>query len=245
LKILILSDIHGNFYALDSVLKQVFHDMLICCGDLVVDFPFPEQCVSMLRDVNSHICIGNNDAWVAKNQMPSHHLKGLHHRYGAALDRSVELTRRLMSDESRTYLLKLPREDRFSIDGISFYMNHTGPDLPITRYLHSNTRLSELAGIYRNIRADIMITGHTHVPYVKKVGSGVLINPGSVGEPRDGDPRASFATFDTDTGQVELARLAYDREETKNRLEKLNFPRFSLHCLKHGRLPEDPDDDGS
>lgn len=245
MKILIISDIHGNFYALESVLKQVSHDALICCGDLVVDFPFPEECVTALRDRNSHICIGNNDCFVANNLTPSQHIKEPYLHYAAALDKMVELTHGLMSDESKAFLSDLSREHRISIDGISFYLNHTGPDLPIYQYIHLDTPLSELLEIYQDIHTEFIITGHTHIAYVKKVGNSVLINPGSVGEPRDGDVRAGYATFDTETGQVSLGRIAYDMTQTKERLKELNFPNYSSYCLKYGCLPENPDDDGS
>ena len=87
----------------------------------------------------------------------------------------------------------------------------------------------------------MIFTGHTHIPYVKKLGDHILINPGSVGEPRDGDPRASFATFDTSTGQIELGRLVYDITETIRRLKELDFPYYSQFCLKNGFLPDSPD----
>ena len=83
-----------------------------------------------------------------------------------------------------------------------------------------------------------MVTGHTHIPYVRNVEDKILINPGSVGQPRDGDPRASFAVFNTADRRVELKRLEYDMTETSDCLKKLNFPAYSLYCLKNGFLPE-------
>jgi len=245
LKILIVSDIHGNFFAFDTVRNQVPHDMLVCCGDVVVDFPYPEECIRALKEMTSHCCIGNNDCFVAKDLTPSQHVKPPYLHYGAALDRTVELTQALISSESKTFLQGLPREHRFSVDGIAFYLNHTGPDLPIYQYIHLDTPLTELLRIYQDIQADIIVTGHTHIPYVKKIGGRLLINPGSIGESRDGDTRASYAVFDTETGQVELGRMAYDTAQTIDRLKELNFPNYSKFCLKHGCLPDDPDDDGS
>ncbi len=245
MKILIISDIHGNYYALDAVLKQVSHDVLVCCGDIVVDFPYPEECITALRNMNAHCCIGNNDCFVADDLTPSHHVREPYLHYAEALDRGVELTHGLMSAESKSFLQGLSREHRFSINGLNFYLNHTGPDLPIYQYIHMDTSLSELLRVFQGIQTDVIITGHTHIPYVKKIGDRVLINPGSIGESRDGDTRASYATFETESAQVELGRLAYDVTQTRKRLIELNFPKYSLYCLKYGRLPEDPDDDGS
>lgn len=235
--VLIISDIHGNYHALESVIKTVAYDVLLCCGDVVVDYPFPEQCIHAVQDGCVHICMGNNDYNVAYGQKASDHVGERYAHLAKDLDRSTELTSELIGDGGRQYLRGLPRECRFVLDKVTFYMNHTGPNLPLNRYIDLNAPRSELAAYYRDIRADVMLTGHTHIPYVKKIGEKTLINPGSIGEPRDGDPRASFATFDTATGRAELGRLAYDITETSEQLRKLNFPAYSLFCLNNGFLP--------
>jgi diadenosine tetraphosphatase ApaH/serine/threonine PP2A family protein phosphatase len=99
---------------------------------------------------------------------------------------------------------------------------------------------SEVGSYYETFQEDILITGHTHRPYIKKIKNSLLVNPGSVGGQRDGDPRASFAVFDTRTGQIELGRVEYDTSETINLLKKLNYPNYALFCLKTGFLSEDP-----
>jgi len=121
-------------------------------------------------------------------------------------------------------------------------MNHTVPNMPLHHYLDLTLPLSELNRYYEDVQADVILTGHTHVPYIKKCGNKILINPGSVGEPRDRDPRASFATLDTSTGQIAFGRLEYDTTETVQRLRELNFPPYSLFCLKNGYLPDNPDE---
>jgi predicted phosphodiesterase len=70
-KILVVSDIHGNYHALDCVMKNVGYDVLLCCGDLVVDYPSLEQCINLLKDNCAHICSGNNDYIVSYDQKPS------------------------------------------------------------------------------------------------------------------------------------------------------------------------------
>jgi putative phosphoesterase len=245
LKVLILSDIHGNLHALEAVLQQVPHDLVVCCGDIVVDFPYPEECVTVLRERRSRCCLGNNDAFIAQDLTPSHHLRAPYLHYAEALDKVVELTQQLISADSKSFLQGLPRELRIAVDGRRFYLNHTGPGLPIHRYLQIDTPLSELRRIYSGTEADVLVTGHTHIPYVKQLGQKVLINPGSVGESRDGDPRASYATFDTGTGRAEHGRLAYDVQSTLERLAELDFPNYARYALRYGRLPENPDDSGA
>ncbi len=236
--VLIISDIHGNYHALESLIKAVKYDALLCCGDMVVDYPFPEQCIDALKDTCARICMGNNDYNVAYDRKASDYVDARYAHLAKDLDRSTELTNKLISEDGRKYLRGLPRECRFALDGVSFYMNHTAPRLPLHHYIDRNTSRSELVACYRDIRADVVLTGHTHIPYVEQIGDKILLNPGSVGQPRDRDPRASFATFDTATGRTQLGRRAYDVAATKAELRKLNFPDYSLFCLNNGYLPD-------
>jgi predicted phosphodiesterase len=93
------------------------------------------------------------------------------------------------------------------------------------------------------VNADVIFTGHSHVPYIKRCGGKIVVNPGSVGEPRDGDPRASCALFDTVTGQIALIRVEYDAADTRARLKETGFPNFALFCLRTGFLPDDPNEE--
>ena len=238
--LLVISDIHGNYHALDSVMKEVKYDAMLCCGDLVVDYPFPQQCIRALKDNCAYICSGNNDYNVAHDQKASDYISQKYAHLAKDLDRNTDLTAALISDDAKCYLRELPRECRFVLDGVSFYMNHTVPHLSLHHYLDKNTPRSELAGYYQDIQTEVIVTGHTHIPYVKNFGDRILVNPGSVGQPRDGDPRASFATFDTATRRLKLGRLEYDIKETSEYLRKLNFPEYSVFCLENGFLPEYP-----
>jgi len=237
MKILIISDIHGNLHALESVLMSTPYDLVICCGDLVVGYPFPEQCIETIKRIGANVCMGNNDFVIVHDLKASSLLHNKYAHLAAALDRSVDLTRGCLGESGKAYLRNLPREQHLNIDGITFYMNHTAPKLSQHHYIPLDTAEQELIDYYEGLRADILITGHTHIPYIKNIGNRLLINPGSVGEPRDGDPRASFAVFDTDTGQVELNRLAYDTTDTLKILKESGYPEYSAYCMKYGAMP--------
>jgi putative phosphoesterase len=241
-KILIISDIHGNYHALDCVMKNVRFDVLLCCGDTAVGFPFPEQCINVVKENCTHICSGNGDYIISHDQRASDYIGTRYAHLARDLDQATELTAGLISKDSMNYLRELPRECRFVLDDISFYMNHTGPRMSLHHYLDLNIPYPELDKYYQDIEADVIFTGHTHIPYVKKIRDKILVNPGSVGEPRDGDPRASFATFDTCTGQLELGRLEYGISETRQMLIELGYPGYSLYCLENGFLPAAPED---
>ena len=241
MRVLIISDIHGNYYALKSVVENTQFDVLVCNGDLVMGYPFPMECIGSLRKRDAYTCMGNHDYAVAFDKRPHPNPPPNRVKYIPHLDRLKKLTIDLLDQASIHYLSLLSRENEFTVDGITFYQNHTVPNLSVTYTLDPESSQSEIENLYSNIHADILITGHTHIPYVKKIKDSILINPGSVGEPRDGDPRPSFAIFDTRTKQIELGRTEYDITGTILSLKKLNFPAYTLFCLKYGLLPEDPD----
>lgn len=242
MRILVISDIHGNYHALTTVLNHVVHDVVVCCGDLVVDYPFPEECTSAIRDRAAYVCCGNNDHSVAFDEKPSEYVSDRWRHYAHALDKATELTMDLMSFGAKKYLKELPKECFFTFHDTCFYLNHTVPAMPLNYYLDCDTTTAELEKHYQDINADIILTGHTHVPYVRKIGKKIIVNPGSVGEPRDRDPRASFAVIDCRSGSIQLGRLPYDITETSMRAKALGFPGYSLFCLRNGFLPDDPDE---
>ena len=127
--LLIISDVHGNYHALDSVMKEVKYNAMLCCGDIVVDYPFPQQCIRALKDNCAYICSGNNDDNVAHDQKASDYISQKYAHLAKDLDRNTDLTAALISDDAKCYLRELPRECRFVLDGVSFYMNHTVPHL--------------------------------------------------------------------------------------------------------------------
>lgn len=238
MKILILSDIHGNLHALECVLKRTPHDLVICCGDLVVGYPFAEQCIGVFRRIGARVCMGNHDFVIAHDRKVSPQLYSKYAHLATELDRSTDLTRECIGESSKAYLKTLPREQHVKVESTTFYMNHTIPGHSLHHYIPPDTSEQEMIDYYDGIQADILITGHTHIPYVKKIGHRLLINPGSVGEPRDGDPRACFAVFDTSTGQVQLNRLVYDASETLRVLSELEYPNYLVYCLSYGSLPK-------
>jgi putative phosphoesterase len=166
-------------------MKTVRHDVLLCCGDIAVDYPFPEQCINAIKENCAHVCCGNGDHIMAHGKKPSDYISKRYAHLAEDLDRAAELATGLISKDSMKFLLELPRESRFELDDISFYMNHTGPRMSLHHYLDLNIPYPELDKHYRDIEADVIFTGHTHVPYVKKIRNKILVNPGSVGEPRD------------------------------------------------------------
>ena len=141
-----------------------------------------------------------------------------------------------LGPEERRYLLQLPVTCRFTLDGKSFLLVHATPRDPLDEYLLKDP--AAWAKRVHNVEADIVCVGHTHVQFNILVGGVVVLNPGSVGLPRDGDPRAAFAIIEGN--KIELKRAAYPIEQTVARIDQMPWPRrakeITASVLRLGRL---------
>ncbi|MEM1725454.1 MAG: YfcE family phosphodiesterase, partial [Thermoplasmata archaeon] len=117
------------------------------------------------------------------------------------------------------FLGLLPMFNNFEIDGIKFTMVHASLMDYLYDYVLPETDDKTLLYKFKNTESDFVIFGHTHLPMIKKINKTTFINPGSLGQPRDGDIRASFAILDTNTGEVKIIRKEYDVKET---IRKIN-----------------------
>jgi putative phosphoesterase len=193
----IISDIHSNIHALEEVLQDMDDqgaDVIICAGDLVGYCPFPNEVVSALRERRA-ICIGGNHDRAVVN-LDTFNMNPL-----AA--NAVFWTAKRITEASMDYLRKLVPSARLNLGGTSAAMFHGSPRMD-DEYVYEE---DANAGLLHIAKAEIVISGHTHVPYVKRLPQGILVNPGSVGQPRDGDPRASYLLFDEREQEFALRRI--------------------------------------
>jgi putative phosphoesterase len=143
-----------------------------------------------------------------------------------------------LEPEERRYLLQLPVTRRFTLAGWRFLLVHATPRDPLDEYLLKDP--ATWAKRLQKVDADLVCVGHSHHQFNLSVDGVVLLNPGSVGQPRDGDPRAAYAIID-DT-KIELRRVEYPVESTVERIEQSTFPdrakQLLIECLRRGKLPE-------
>lgn len=204
MKIGVISDIHSNFVALDQVLSQ--QDIrgaskIFCAGDLVGYYSQPNEVISRIREDRISSVRGNHDDAIVKSTPSSFSLHA---------KRSADWNRRKLSEGNIKYLKELPEIIEEFIGEKNIFVAHGSPKNPISEYIYG-TDVDELfLEFYFDIAPDIVILGHTHKPYVKKVDGTLIVNPGSVGQPRDGDPRASYAIVDLDTLDAQIHRVEYD-----------------------------------
>ncbi|AEH24053.1 metallophosphoesterase family protein [Pyrococcus yayanosii] len=228
--IALISDIHSNWEALRAVWKEIRDaDMIVCLGDLVGYGASPNEVVEFfrrLRERKNVICVrGNHDNAVAF---------GTDWGFNPYARQAVRWHQRVMSVENLEFLRGLPVRASFTAGNRVYYVIHGSPRAPLDEYLFPWLPDSEFRAVLGFIREDDLLVGHTHVPMLVKVGDRRIINPGSVGQPRDGDWRASYALLDEETGEVSFYRVEYDVEEAARKILEAGLPRFLAERLFEG-----------
>lgn len=202
MKILLVADIHSNWTALQAVAADCgSFDACLCLGDIVEYGTEPLPCIDWVQQHAIASIRGNHDHAVAQRVPP---------RGGPGLRRLAAATRSLhweQIDPSRMkYLSRLATTRRLELDDQVWYLVHATPRDPLDEYLIDDAAAwrQRLTGI----QADWICVGHSHVPFELDLGERRIVNPGSIGQPRDGDPRAAYAVIED--GQVSLRRTSYD-----------------------------------
>jgi putative phosphoesterase len=204
MRILLLADIHANWPALQAVATEKY-DVCLCLGDLVDYLLEPEPCLNWVRQQARYVVRGNHDHGMAQNVVVNGR-SGF--KYLTGVTRA--LTRERLNEADLRYLASLPVSRMISLETTRFLLVHASPRDPLDEYAPPDPDF--WARRLQNVDADVICVGHTHHPYVLEVGDKLVINPGSVGQPRDGDPRASYAIIEN--FRVEIKRVDYPIEET-------------------------------
>lgn len=242
MRYLIISDIHANRPALEAVLKDAApFDMIWCLGDVVGYGPDPNECVARLQEFE-HICVAGNHDWAVLGHVPLDDFN--------TDARIAHLwTRDELNPLSREYLQQLP----VRLTQEDFTLVHGSPRDPIWEYLLD---LGGALTSFSHFSTPFCLVGHTHLPVIfvlneetkhpyamiPQTGMPIplgqqrmILNPGSVGQPRDGDPRASYAILDTEAMTWELRRVSYPVEITQERMRARGLPRRLIARLEVGR----------
>lgn len=208
-KIGIISDIHSNQNALDSVLSELEAsgiDTLLCAGDITGYYVRPKDVIETFKEKNIDSVMGNHDA-ALNNRLSFRH-------FNRQASKALNYHRKLLEPSDYRYLEQLPETYEDTIDGKHLFMVHGSPKRPFQEYVFENSISSYFLNDSFQYRPDIIIMGHTHVPYVKKIEDSLVINPGSVGQPRDNNPDASYAVLDINNFEADIHRCKYDIEKT-------------------------------
>jgi len=239
----ILSDVHANLDALDAVLEDVAREgveRIVCLGDFVGYGPEPNECVERLRPLVHFALVGNHDLAAVGRLDPN--------RFNLYARIAIEWTRQHLSPSTRAYLESLPA--RTEAEGVLFV--HASPRDPVEEYILDPVTADDN---FRYEPFQICFFGHSHLP-VWFVHDGQrtelrclpyrtpvrlegelrhLVNVGSVGQPRDGDPRAAYVVYDAAQRTAELRRVPYPVERVQRKMQAAELPKPLWLRLGEGR----------
>jgi putative phosphoesterase len=213
-RIAIFSDMHGNSAATAAVLAAIDvarPDAVYCLGDLVGYGARPNETIALVRERGIPTIMGNYDDGVGFDRDdcgcaykdPEEEARG---------QQSLFWTRGVTTPQNKAYLRALPPEIRFEAEGTRFRLVHGSPRR-MNEYLFEDRDPRSLERIAQIADCDVLVFGHTHKPWVKEIEGVLMVNDGSVGKPKDGDPRAAWALFTVEPdkrAQVEIRRVPYD-----------------------------------
>jgi predicted phosphodiesterase len=244
MRLAIISDIHANLEALQSTLDDIEKqraDQTICLGDVVGYGANPNECVSLIQNRCTLTILGNHDA-AALGMLSTQN-------FNIPARIAIEWTADHLDENARTFLKNLPLKENFS--EVSFV--HATPYEPdMWHYISS---LEEAAYNFQFFKTDFCFIGHTHTPIIIVVNAEkelyihqgtqlsynalknarFLVNVGSVGQPRDRDPKACYGILDLDAKTFSYRRVKYDIERCQAKMKKIQMPEFLVTRLTEGR----------
>lgn len=228
MKIGVFSDVHSNSVALKAVLsrlKDADVDKYICAGDITGYYSRPKETISILKGIDHLTVRGNHDEGLV-TETPS--------SFNYYAKRALDWNRRQLTEEYLQFLTRLPPTIRKNIGGQELFIAHGSPRNPINEYIHEEDVSEEFLDYSFERVPDVVILGHTHKPYIKYVDNTLVLNPGSVGQPRDRDPRASYVLLDTKEPSAEIRKAWYNVDEIAEDTKKY-LPRELAERLYEGK----------
>ncbi len=218
MRCLVITDIHGNIDALNAIEEKF--DRLLVLGDLVDYGGAPEEAVSWVRERNATSISGNHDFAMATGA----DCRSSPLSYALSVATRTHF-RPLMSPESMDYLRSLPAGSTYLAESAVLHMIHATPRDPLFEYLSGDAPESEWLAAVGELKdkEEWLFLGHTHKPFIRKIGKLTVVNPGSLGMPIDGDTRGCLAVWDD--GKVALKRFRYDLENAVRRLQESGLPK--------------------
>ena len=232
MRIAIISDIHSNLEALTSAFAAIDAervDTIVCLGDIVGYGANPNECLSLVRSRCSTILLGNHDAAALDLSFAN--------QFTLNAQLSAIWTFGILLDENKAFLKDLPQDKTLG----EVLLSHASPFEPNEwHYVISEYDTREA---FRSFTERICFIGHSHIPVIfSERGKAVtvsetgrfIVNVGSVGQPRDGNPKLSFGFFDTESGSYQNVRVGYDIDTAAEKIRKAGLPRTLAERLYHG-----------
>ena len=220
----LISDVHSNVVALEAVLSEMDSlgvEKILHAGDIVGYNPYPNETIELFRKRKIISIRGNHERALLTGDTSDFN-------WHAAC--ALQWTSNTISRENLDYISKLKDTETISVDDVEIFLAHGSPNDP-DEYVYPE---DVEPGLLAMTSSDILVLGHTHIQFKKEFKEGIIINPGSVGQPRDKNPASAFAILDTDTKRIELKRTGYDREKVIEDMRKTYLPEEIGFRLRDG-----------
>lgn len=222
----LISDVHSNIVALKAVLEELDElgvKIILHAGDIVGYNPYPDETIDLFKKKKIVSILGNHDRAFMTGDTSD---------FNPYAAEAMEWTRNAASRDSLNYILRLKDTVTVDANGERIVLFHKSPN-NFQEYIYPGDVTPDLLS---NIDGDVLVLGHTHIPFIMDYGTrGLVVNPGSVGQPRDGNPDASFAVLDTVTRKIELKRTKYDIEKVIRDIFAAHLPEVLAYRLRDGR----------
>jgi putative phosphoesterase len=237
-RVTIFGDIHGNLPALEAVLADIdAQDLspLYCLGDLVGYGTFPNEVIEIIQKRNIPTLMGNYDQGVGNSSDDC----GCAYTSKVAEElgkRSIAWSNQHTTEENKLYLRQLEGQFPLELDGLRVQLVHGSPR-KINEYLFENRPDASLERLLDMTQADVLVCGHTHISYHRILPSGRhVVNAGSVGKPKDGNPQACYVVLEVNSGDfvVNFKRVPYDVERAAQAIEASEMPDEYAEMLRKG-----------
>jgi len=229
MRLVVISDIHSNNDALTAVLEKIHdYDALICLGDLVGYGAEPNKVVETIRMLKPQVIIAGNHDYATVTGDTSDFV---HHAVKA-----IEWTRKRLTMENMKYLSSLPYSSSLAANQVKLRAYHGSPRDPLNEYVYPGIPNFILKSLLEMAEADVLLLGHTHIAFDARIDGKLLINPGGIGQPRDGDPRASYAIIEVvdNRASYEIKRVEYDIDSAASKILQNSLPSFLADRLYGG-----------
>lgn len=259
MRILVISDVHANLVALEEVLADAGRvpwgdgqgfDSVWSLGDIVGYGPRPNECISHLQQFDGHLRVAGNHDWAVLGRIDID-------EFNPEARKSVLWTRKQLDSASLAYLEQVPDYPIRPASGGEFTVTHASPRHPVWEYIYNTSIAREN---FEHFKSRFCLVGHTHVPRIyrsvldpetshatctayapvedKDIILGgdhrLILNPGSVGQPRDKDARAAYALLDTERETIRFRRVRYDFEVTQSQMRLAGLSERLIARLAYG-----------
>jgi len=218
----IIADIHSNLEALEAVLSDLSGkvDQIICLGDIIGYGPNPNECCEIFRDKKIPSIAGNHEKGVLGEMSLEW--------FNPNASEAVRWTKRQLLPENLEYLKGLP----LTMEYTEFQLVHGSLINPTEEYLNG---IFEAMPTFDLMVKPLLFVGHTHQPLNLNYKEKEIVNPGSVGQSRDGNPMSSYLVFDSEKKEFNLYRVKYDIEKVQQKMMIAGLPQFLIDRLTFGR----------